>query len=241
MLYKTRGIVLHTINYSETSIIAKVYTELFGLQSYLINGVRNKKAKVKANLLQPLSLLDMVVYHKERTGLQRISEIQPNIAFTSIPYNVVKSSIALFLNEILYKAIREEEVNSNLFEFIYNSTCILDLKANNFHNFHLFFMMQLSKYLGFYPLGVYSESESYFNLKEGAFQSSQPLHQHYLNYPLSQIAYQITISSYETLDTIILDKLQRKELLQKIIDYFELHLTSFSQVKSHHVLEEVMD
>lgn len=241
MLYKTRGIVLHTINYSETSVIAKVYTELFGLQSYLINGVRNKKAKVKANLLQPLSLLDMVVYHKERHGLQRISEIRPNVAFSSIPYDIVKSSIALFLDEIVYKAIREEEVNSNLFEFIYNSACILDLKTTNFNNFHLFFMLQLSKYLGFYPLGAYSESNSYFNLQEGAFQREQPVHSHYLKYPLSQIAYKLTVGSYETLDTIVLEKTQRRELLQKIIEYFELHLTSFAPIRSHLILEEVMD
>jgi DNA repair protein RecO (recombination protein O) len=92
MLHKTRGIVLHTTNYSETSVIAKVYTELFGLQSYLINGVRNKKAKVKANLLQPLSLLNLVAYHKERNGLQRVSEVSTGTTFTSIPYNIIKSN-----------------------------------------------------------------------------------------------------------------------------------------------------
>lgn len=240
MLHKTRGIVLHTINYAETSVVAKVYTELYGLQSYLINGVRNKKAKFKANLLQPLSLLDMIVYHKERNGLQRVSELRPIVPLNTIPYDITKSSIALFLNEILYKAIREEEVNLNLFDFIFNSTCILDLQTKDLKNFHLLFMMQLSKYLGFFPLGKYTDSTPYFNLKEGLFQALKPHHSFYLDAPLSQFIYTLMLGSYQTLNEIALSKTQRKELLQKIIHYFELHLTGFSDIKSHLVLEEVM-
>src|SRR3990172_7140574 len=121
MIYKTRGIVLHHIKYSETSVIAKIYTELFGLQSYLINGVRSQKAKVKANLLQPLSLVDMIVYHKEKKGLQRIRDVSGNPPLSSIPYDFPKSSVALFIAEILYKSIREEEANTNMFEFIFHS------------------------------------------------------------------------------------------------------------------------
>lgn len=241
MLHKTKGIVLHTVNYSETSIIVKMYTELFGLQSYLVNGARSKKAKIKSALFQPLNLLDMIVYHKEKGGLQRISEARTSIPFASIPYDISKNSIALFLDEILYKSIREEEVNNSLFQFIYNSICILDLQKQHLQNFHLFFMMQLSKYLGFFPLGNYSKSHPFFNLKDGTFDTVMPSHPHFVAAPLSEAIDQLIFATYETLDTIRLNKPQRKELLLKLIEFFELHLPSFGQVKSHHVLEVVMD
>jgi DNA repair protein RecO (recombination protein O) len=242
MLHKTRGIVLRTTNYSESSVVAKIYTELFGLQSYMINGVRNKKAKVKANLLQPLTLLNLVVYHKERSGLQRISEIRPDVPLTSIPYRIVKSSIVLFLNEILNQAILEEEANPDLFHFIYNSICILDLLDENdgCANFHLAFLIQLTKFLGFFPLGQYSEDQPIFNLKEGLFQQMPPTHPNYLAFPLSKTIYQLATYPYTAIKEILLSRDDRKELLQKVLLYFQLHSSGFSNIKAHLILEEVM-
>jgi DNA repair protein RecO (recombination protein O) len=243
MLHKTRGIVLRTTNFSESSVVAKIYTELFGLQSYLINGVRNKKAKVKANLLQPLTLLNLVVYHKERGGLQRISEIRADVPFASIPYRIVKSSVVLFLNEILNQAILEEEVNPDLFHFIYNSVCILDLLDEDdggCANFHMAFLMQLSKFLGFFPLGQYSEGREVFNLKEGLFQKILPNHPNYLSNPLSKTLYQLATFPYTEINRIFLSKSERKELLQKILLYYQLHISGFSNIKAHLILEEVM-
>lgn len=240
MLHKTRGIVLHTTKYSESSVIAKIYTELFGLQSYLLNSVRSKKAKIKPSVLQPLSLLDMVVYHKENRGLQRISEIRNNPLFTSIPYHPIKSTIAFFLNEILYKSIREEEPNLHLFEFIFNSLHWLDLKTEHYTNFHLLFLLQLSKYLGFYPHGEYSAETSYFNLPEGKFCEKEPLHVHFLSFPQSEQLDTILKSTYEDITTISISTTERKFLLEKIIDYYELHITGFQTIKSYKILEEVI-
>src|SRR6478735_3099016 len=113
MLHKTRGIVLKTTLYSESSVIVQVFTEKFGIQSYLINGVKKPKAKIRMNMLQPLHLLDMVVYHKINIGIQRVSDLRPSPVFRSIPYDIVKSSIVMFLNEVLYKSIRQQHTDEN--------------------------------------------------------------------------------------------------------------------------------
>src|SRR2546430_2069454 len=113
MLHKTRGIVFHVTDYSESSVVAKIYTELFGLQPYLINSVRKKKSSVKPSALQPLALIDLVVYHKERSGLKRVADAKNNPVLKSIPFDVRKSSVVLFLNEVLYKSVKEEEANQS--------------------------------------------------------------------------------------------------------------------------------
>jgi len=218
MIYNTRGIVLHHLKYSETSVIAKIYTELFGLQSYLINGVRSKKATIKANILQPLSLVDMVVYHKEKSRLQRIREVSGNPPFSSIPYDIAKSSIALFIAEILYKSIREEEANTNLFEFLFHSIHILDLTAGNCANFHLLFMLQLTKHLGFYPNGKYSDKFNFFDLREGVFLERQPEHPHFIPPPLGAYLNLLSETSFEKLNQINIKPDHRKKLLEYLIE-----------------------
>lgn len=240
MLHKTRGIVLQTISYSDTSVIARIYTEEFGLQPYMVNGARGKRAKIKASVLQPLSLVEMVVYHKEKSSLQRISEIRNNQPFTSIPYNIVKTSIAIFLNELLCKAIKEEEPNARLFEFLHSSVQILDLEPESCSNFHLCFMIQLSKYLGFYPQGKACADTPYFDLQEGTFIAKEPIHPYFL-YPVhAQLLWQLIQSDYSTSSALPLQKNQRKELISKLILYYELHLPSLRGINSHHILEEVM-
>ena len=107
MLHKTRGIVLKTTNYNESSVVVQVFTEKFGIQAYLINGVKKPKAKIPINVLQPLHLLEMVVYYKQNAQIQRIAEARLMPMFKSIPYDVVKNTIVQFLNEVLYKSIRQ--------------------------------------------------------------------------------------------------------------------------------------
>jgi DNA repair protein RecO (recombination protein O) len=156
MLHKTRGIVFHVTEYSESSVVAKIYTELFGLQSYLINSARKKSPKIKPASLQPLSLIDLMVYHKERSGLQRLAEARTQPALKSIPFDIRKSSIVLFINEVLLKSVKEEESNRALFDFIFSSVELLDLQDEVQSDFHLVFLLQLTKYLGFYPQDNFS-------------------------------------------------------------------------------------
>jgi len=238
MLHKTRGIILQTIPYSDSSIIVKAYTELFGLQSFMISGVRRKKSDTKINALQPLSLVEMIIYHKEGKQLNRVKEIKSEYVFTTVPYDIAKSSIALFLNEIIFKSIKEEEANLSLFEFLYNSLKVLDLKTDKINNFHLQFMVRFSKILGFYPQGSYSAVTSFFDLTTGTFIAREPVHPYSLGKQLSSALYTLMESNYDS--DISLDNASRRLLLEKLILFYELHISTVKQVNSHKVLEEVV-
>src|ERR1700750_1123629 len=156
MLHKTRGIVFKTTDYGESSVIVQIFTEKFGLQSYIINGVKKPKAKITRNMLQPLHLLEVVVYHKANSGIQRISELKNSPVLLSIPYDVIKSCIAIFLNEVLYKAIKQQTSDEHLFDFVFNSIEWLDHQQEGLANFHLLFLIRLTRYLGFYPDTTYA-------------------------------------------------------------------------------------
>ncbi len=150
MVHKTSGIVFKFFKYRETSVIAKVFTARFGLQTYIINSVRSgKKGKGKMALLQPLTLLDLVVYHKEGAEIQRLSEMRCSQPYKSIPYEVQKSAIALFIAEVLYKCIREEGESERLYLFLEQSMLVLDELDEGYQNFHLQFLLKLSRFLGY--------------------------------------------------------------------------------------------
>lgn len=234
MLYKTQGIVLRTIKYGESSVICKIYTREFGLKSYLVNSVRSSRAKHKQGMLQPISLLDLVVYNKDQKNLQRISEMKRSFLFKELPFNIVKSSIGIFLTEVLCHALPEEDPNERLFDFIHNSICQLDSQVQNLQDFHLIFMLALSRHLGFYPYGKYEQKTPYFDLMAGRFVKNTPDHIHYLEPGLSK--------HFSALlrDEPVLKRKTRKELLARLVEYYRLHLENFKEIKSPKVLEEVL-
>ncbi len=227
-------------NYGDTSLVVKIYTELFGMKGYLLNGVRGPKAKVKQNIFQPLSLVEMVVYNKDRPGLQRISEIKPSPAYQQIPYNISKSTTAMFLNEVLFKAIKEEESNLDMFDYIANSLEYFDISETATANFHLFFLLHLTRHLGFFPLGEFNEGHSYFDLNAGWFTSGMPFNSPYLESTLAATLQQLLKSTIENFYLIKLTRAQRKELLDQLLVFYNLHLSGFHNIRSQAVLEEVM-
>jgi DNA repair protein RecO (recombination protein O) len=241
MLHKTKGIILQTVNYSETSLIVKMYTHSFGLQSYMIKGTRSKKSKYKASLFQPLALVEMVVSNVNKNSLQRLSELNIAHPYSSLPYDIIKSSIALFLNEVLYKALHEDHPDEDLFDFIENSLLILDLKQENCSNFHICFMLQLSRYLGFYPQGVFNKHTSIFDLKEGCFVKSFPAHSFYVGNRHSALLNEFINTSYDLIHTILLDKTERKHLLNALILFYQLHIDTFKELKSLEILHQVIE
>ncbi|HAF30572.1 MAG TPA: DNA repair protein RecO [Bacteroidales bacterium] len=239
MLYKTRGIVLKHIKYSETSIIVTIYTERFGRQAYIINGVRSKKAKIKANTFQALFLLDMEVYHKPKNDLQRAKEIQNAYVFSSLPYDIKKSTLAIFIAEILHKTIQEQEPNPDLFEFLYNTIQLLDLKENGMSNFHIYFLIRFTKYLGFYPHNNYSETNCYFDLKAGSFKQIKPMHMSFMDQGQSLIFSQMLQFSEDQHENLKFDYKHRIQILEKILEYYALHNEGVSKIRSLDVLKEV--
>ena len=153
MLHSTRGIFLHKINYSESSLIVKIYTEKFGLQSYMLKGAKRKKKQNTVNILQHLALLDMEVYHRPKSNLQKIKEYKLHKPFQSIPYRIQKSTLALFINELIMKTIGGEEAAPELFGFLYDEIDLLDRTDGSVADFHLNFMAKYSSLLGFSPSG----------------------------------------------------------------------------------------
>jgi DNA repair protein RecO (recombination protein O) len=240
MLHKTRGIVLKTTLYSESSVIVQIFTEKFGIQSYMINGVKKPKAKIRMNMLQPLHLLDLVVYHKPSSGIQRISELRPSPVFRSIPYEIVKSTIVMFLNEVLYKSIQQQHVDENVFDFIYNAILWFDETNEVVVNFHLAFLLKLSRFLGFAPSTQTKSDQSFFDLQEGEFRSMPPLHPYFLVREDAELFISLFLVPFEKLFEIKISSARRRLILDKILVYYTLHTASFGEIKSHLILEEVL-
>ena len=239
MYHKTRGIVLHTIKYSETSVIAKIYTEKVGLQSYMVKGVRVAKSKSKAAMLQPLTLLEMEVSHRENKQLQYIKEFRRSYIYQSIPFDTIKSTISFFLLEVMTKAIREHEPNEELFDFIYDSLCLLDEEKKLNPDFHLIFLIQLSRYLGFAPHENQSDINCYFELSEGVFISSQS-GLHVMNKKESAgLSYLMNANLFSSVNSEF-SRAERKRMLHHLLRYYQLHLENFS-LKSPEILEEILD
>lgn len=236
MLHTTRGIVLRTIRYNDKAVIANIYTELFGLQGYLIHTGKNKKSA----LLQPLTCLEITVENKANKSLQRIKEARCYPQFTDIPYNTSKSSLAIFIAEVIYRSVKEEESNLPLFEFLHSSILLLDEEKNNCSNFHLSFLVQLSQYLGFFPGNEYSETEPIFDLEEGIFFSGKPIHPNFIAGETAHCFALLMSNPLNQHASININKTQRKELLSALMDYYRMHLQGMNEVRSHKVLEEVM-
>ncbi len=229
MLQKTRGIALSYLRYRESSIIARVYTEEFGLQSYIVNGVRSAKSKNnRIALFQPLTLLDMVVYYKNDRDLHRLSEIKTLVPFQSLPFEMAKSAIALFVTEMLNKVLKEETGSPVLFEFLMDSVLFLENARADFENFHLVFLLKLSFYLGFGPENA-REFEN--QLRENSYPFLPDDHTDAaLNLMLRQ--------PFGT--PIILTRVARNDLADALVAYYQIHLDSIGEVKSLTVLREVL-
>ena len=239
MLHKTKGIALKTTSYSENSIVAHIFTETFGMQSYLINGAKKPKAKLSANLFQPLHPLELVVYHKHSSNLQRIKEAQQYPPLKSIPLDIVKSSVAIFLNEVLYKVFKQQSPDPYLFHFVQQSILWLDESKTNIANFHLVFLIKLSRFLGFLPLQYSGKTLSYFNLLDGVFTNTLPPHTHVLQEPHTSLFQRLMQVSFEDASVVKINPEDRKILLKKLIEFYRLHTENFGQPNSLYILEEI--
>lgn len=241
MLQNTRGIVFQQFKYSESSIIAKIYTEQYGLQSYIVKGVRSKRAKIKPALFQPLNLLELVVYHKEGKSLNHLSEVKIALPFQSIPIDFNKRSMLFFLNELLYRSIREEIPNPALFEWLFKAITWLDLSDANIVNYHLAFMIQLSRFLGFYPKKNVDRQTDFFDLQEGLFLNRMPEHPYFMKGKDVELLEKLQESTFEMSGKISMSNSERRHLLDSFVTYYRLHLPGFGEMKSLDVLKAVME
>lgn len=240
MLQKTRGIVLHSLKYGETGMITTIYTEVYGRMSFIMQGIHGKRSAVKANLLRQLTLLDMEVDFKQGRELQRVREIRNILPFGSIPYEISKSTQALFISELLHRVLREEESRPELFDFLFHSVQVLDLMEDGIANYHLIFLLQLSRYLGFAPTNNFSESKQFFDMIAGKFVLSPPDHQWFLKNPESSALSELLNMGYQNSFEFKPIYGLRNELLNFTLDYYGLHLGNKLNIKSLEILRLIL-
>lgn len=237
MQVTTKAIVLTSLKYGDTSLITKAFTASDGLKSYLLKGVlASKKGKLKTAYFQPLTQLEIVANHKNKGTLETIREAKVSYHYQSLHTDITKNAMTLFLAEMLSNSIHEEERNDSLFEFLEAALQWLDAH-NEFSNFHLLFLVRLTKYLGFYP-DTNNLNSSYFDLLEGAFSETPSLNPILTGEHLIYFK-KVLGTNFDEVHTIKMNKRNRQELLKSLVLYFELHLQGFRKPKSLAILNEV--
>jgi DNA repair protein RecO (recombination protein O) len=243
-LHDTKGIVLRTVKYGETSIIVTLFTELFGVQSYLVNGVRtsSKKGSGKANLFQPSAILDMVVYHNDLKQLQRIKEFRWAHLYKHILSDVKKNAVALFMVELLTKCLKQPEGHADLFYFTEDAFIHLDESSEMVAaNFPLYFALHLPVFFGFRINDNYSGKNIFLDLQEGSFTEERPSHPYFLEDKQAAITSQLLKTQRpEELQQIKLNHDSRRDLLHLYERYYALHIQDFGTMRTLPVLREIL-
>jgi DNA repair protein RecO (recombination protein O) len=220
MIFKTRGIVFRFTKFKETSIIVTIFTEVFGLQSYIVNGVRSKSAKNKIALYQPLTLLNLVVYHREHANIERIKEISCLHPFRTLTSDIKKSTLGIFINELLNRTVKDESHIGEVFEFICSSLIALDTIPTGYENFHLIFMLKLSRYLGF-----------------GAYNVNEVVGGRIADRETEAVLGGLLTAEYNT--QLKISNMERRNALDLILKFYHEHMESLGEIKSLQVLREV--
>ncbi len=244
MIHATKGIGLRTVKYGDTSIITTVYTELFGVQSYIVKGVRQstKTSAGKAGYFQPAAVLDMEVYHNELKHLQFVKEFQWSYLYEKVLFDVTRNAVAMYVIELLQHTLKQPEVNPELFYLIEDTLKQLDKGSDMLAaNLPLYFIVHLGSELGFQMQGTYTGKTAILDLQEGHFIAEKPNHPYYIEGPLAQVSSQLlSLQFYNELDQLQLNRHTRRELLQALQTYLALHIADFGEMKSLAVLQEVL-
>ena len=239
MLTKTQAIVLHSLKYGETRIIVDMFTRSHGRLSFIVNIPKSTKSKIKKQFFQPMTMLEIEVDVRQKVQLQKLSDVRLAVPFSSIPFDLHKLAISLFVAEFLYYALRSEQRNELLYDYLESSVLWLDGKSGGFANFHLVFLMRLSRFLGFYPNLEHYRAGDYFDLRESVFMPQPPVHRDFL-FPEEAERVQLMMRmDYPTMHLFQMSHQQRNRLLEVSLKYYRLHLPDFPEMKSISVLQEL--
>ncbi|MEI7594677.1 MAG: DNA repair protein RecO [Bacteroidota bacterium] len=237
MILSTKGIIINKINYSESSIIVRIFTQQLGLQSYIVNGVRKSKSKTKAAIFQPLTIVDMVVYHKENSNLHHLKEIKISFPYNTLHSDIRKSCVVMFLSEMIYKSIREQEKNNELFEYIYNSLTTFDSNDELIPIFHIFFLSRLSRFLGFYPKLNHTQITPFFNPIDGLYQSNKTSNM----FDKDQSVLFYHLFEETEMKLIHFSRIERMQILERIVYFYGIHLHSCKDLHSLDIYKEIFE
>ena len=237
--YKARGIVLHTSKYGDSSAIAYLFTDVLGRMSYMVQGIRSKRGRGnKAALLQPMFLVEFEGVEQPHAQMHRIREMRSLRPLMSVPFDVRKSTISMFMAEVLYRLIREVEANKPLFDFLCEAVLKLDAMREGIANYHLWFLVRLSAYLGFYPGNEYIENGC-FDIRGGLFTPSMPAHRIGMNEACARLLGTLMECEADALAEIPLSRARRTEFMEAMLSFFGYHFDSIHSVRSISILREV--
>ena len=238
---KTSGVVLYKIPYNDKMSIVHIYTEQFGRMSYMLTQSAGKKARLQRTLFSPFSILEMEVEHKPGREIQRIKEARPEIILQNLHYDPVKSAVTLFLTEILARLVHIPEPNPPFYRFLTNAIQQLDLIEEGKANFHLWFLLKLSGYLGFYPNGEDYTKGARFDLMNGIFVQEQPAHAWFLKPEEAVHFHTLLKMNSRNLHLFSFNREERVKILEYYMLYFRLHQAGFTELKSLEILKAVFD
>ena len=236
--YKGRAIVLHTIKYGDSSMVAYLFTDCYGRMNYMVQGVHARGRGNKGALFQPMFIVEYEGVELPHAQMHRMREVRNLVPLTSLPFDVCKSTIALFMAEVLYRLIRESEANRPLFDFLYDSVIALDRMEEGVANFHLWFLVRLASFLGFYP-GNEPIEGGYFDIRGGVFTPHMPSHRMCMEPPEAALLGQLMGCRVDELATLLLSRVQRSRFMEAVLQFFSYHLDSIRTVQSVRILREV--
>lgn len=239
MLEKTKGIMLQQIKYTDSGIVAHLFTRSLGRRSFIIKGLRNRKSGKHNVFFQPLFILDLVFYNKESRSMPMIKEFSVSYAPGDIYANAKKSCMALFMSEVLSSVLKEESPNEDLFDYLENAIIYFDECRKSFVNFHISFLSGLSSYLGFQPVVRRTASDVYFDMINGIFTSLPPFHGNYAGEEVASVLAAFFSSSYDKASDICLTGKLRNEVLETILKYYSLQLPGLKRINSLRVMKEI--
>ena len=237
MLTKTQAIVLHSLKYGESRLIVDMFTRTFGRQSFIVSIPKTSKGKIKKQFFQPLTLLEIETDIRPKLQLQKLNDVRLLTPFASIPFEPDKLAISLFVAEFLYYALRSEQRNELLYDYLEYSIMWLDGQQVNFANFHIVFLLRLTRFLGFYPNMDDYEDGDYFDLRESEFMRNPPVHRDFLHPEEAQKVQLMMRMDFPTMHLFRMSHDDRNRLLEISIKYYRLHLPDFPEMKSIEVLQ----
>jgi len=238
MLVSTEGIVIRNTRYSESSAIVKIYTLSHGMLSFIIPGVYSAKGRIKPSLIQSLQLLELTFYFRENRNLNKVKEMVPVRGMPTLHFDLKKSALAMVVSELVNKTIREEEKNEELYGFLKKAILILENHQGMILNFLVVFMIQLARYLGFYPVNNWSDKAPYFDKIDGLFKNHYSNPENCLDATESKSLGSVLDLPLDRFDRMVLNRNNRQKLIRNMLSYYRIQLDSFDELVSYNVLEK---
>lgn len=239
MQEKTKGVVLRTLKYGDSSVIVDIFTESRGLVPFMVRLPQSRKSPLRSVLFRPLSILEVDYNYRPKAGLQRMGDVRLAYTYTSLPYHPYKASIALFLAEFLSRVLKHEAENRPLFSYLFYSLEWLDGSVHGFSNFHLVFITRLTRFLGFYPnVDAYHKGDC-FDMQAACFVPAPPLHGAFLRPDEAALIPMFMRMNYDSMRFFVLNRHHRDRYIEVIGTYYRLHVPEFPELKSLDVLREV--